>query len=70
MSPVTGWRADLAAARRPPTPEQDVWDRHWRGRYDRYVAGGKTPNAALPIASRLTEDQYGQRPEINTTEET
>lgn len=38
------------------------WDRLWCDRYDRLVAGGKTPNQAIPIAWRLTEDQHGPRP--------
>lgn len=63
MSAVTDWRAELAAAREPLTEEQQVWDRRWRDRYGRYVAGGKTPNAAIPIADRLTKDQLGSRPE-------
>ncbi len=59
---MTDWRDELAAARLPVTAEQAKWDRQFGGRFGRYVAGGKSPNQAVAIAWRLTEDQYGQRP--------
>ena len=68
---MTDWHVELAAARQPATPEQQAWDLH----FDRWrrlaLRQGRTPNQAIPIAYRRTEDQYGPRPgEINTTEET
>lgn len=44
------------------TPLQ-LWDDRWCRWYDRVVERGKTPNEAIPIAYRLTEDQRGLRPD-------
>lgn len=63
------WRRGLDAARQPATPERDRWDSSCQSRYDRFVAGGKTPAQAAVIAWRLTEDQHGRRPG-DTTEDT
>lgn len=57
------WRVELAAAREPASPAQQVWDPRWCARYQRLVEGGKTPNQAVPIADRLTKRQHGSRPE-------
>jgi hypothetical protein len=58
------WRSALAAARVPPTPEQSVWDSHWRRWWLRAIANGKNPNEAVAIAYTRTEDQYGKRPNV------
>lgn len=63
------WSADLEAARRPTTPQQDAWDSGWRQRFDRFVDGGKSQGDAARIAWRLTQQQHGLRP-TNTTEDT
>lgn len=59
------WRAELRAARLPASPEQDVWDERWRPRFDRFVAGGKSPGEAARIAWRLSGDQNGPRPKTD-----
>ena len=44
------------------TPLQ-VWDDRWCRWHALTVARGKTPNAAIPVAYELTEDQLGPRPD-------
>jgi hypothetical protein len=49
------------------TPLQ-VWDDRWCRWHALTVARGKTPNAAIPVAYELTEDQLGPRPDVEQAE--
>lgn len=42
----------------------DAWDARWCAWYELVVRQGRTPNQAVPIAWRLTEEQHGPRPGV------
>ena len=46
----------------------EAGDARWCAWLDMAVARGKTPNQAVPIADRLTEDQHGPRPVVGVGE--
>lgn len=60
---MTDWLADLAAARRPLTPEQVVWDGHWQRWLGIARRSGRRFKEAIAVAWTRTEAQYGQRPD-------
>lgn len=45
------------------TTPLELWDADWCRWYDLAVRRGKTPNEAIPVAYRQTEDQHGPRPD-------
>jgi len=59
----------MKRATETPAVSLRVWDAKWQHWYDLARRRGKSPNAAIPIAYRLTEDQYGQRPTSNQDQE-
>ncbi len=58
------WKATLEAAREPPTPEQQAWDRLWQPLHDRCRARGLPPDEAIARANQLMVlHNYGTRPQ-------
>lgn len=51
------------SARRPLTPEQQVWDGHWCRWRDIARQSGRDWRQTVAIAWTRTEAQYGLRPE-------
>lgn len=65
-----GWRVELAAARRPLSPAQVVWDAHWHRVNEQGLGAGMSPGRAALRAMNVTEARHGVRPEETQPEET